>query len=74
VERAVELGAAADLVDRGVDKAQVPSGVLVGQGYDRGPERRARACANRRADGELAAGNEGGRQAGVLVSVKCITG
>jgi len=56
VERAVVLGAAADLVDGGVDEAQVPTGVLVGQGHDPGPGRRGRAGADGRKDAELTTG------------------
>jgi len=44
VKRLVVGRAAADLVEGGIDEAQVPAGVLVGQGDNSGPQRSGRAC------------------------------
>jgi len=65
VERAVVLGAAADLVDGGVDEAEMPACVLIGQGHDPGPGRRARAGPAARRDDELAAAGFDASDAGV---------
>ena len=69
VERAVVVGAAADLVDGGVDEAEAPACVLIGQGRDRRPDRRARARAAGRVDAELAAVGFDEGDAGVWVGV-----
>src|SRR4029077_20894300 len=57
VEGLVVVRAAGDLVDGGVDEAEVASGVLVGEGDDPGPDGRAGARAAVLADRVAAAGS-----------------
>ena len=70
VERLVVVGAAADPVEGGIDEAEMPAGVLVGQGDDSGPQRSGGAGpAGPDEDVVLAAAADGEGHAGTRVSV-----